>query len=104
MQAPDQPYAPPTRRGLPGWAWALIGCGLFGMLLGPIAIIAAILFPVFAQARESARQTACASNMRQLGPRIFDCQFPSGTRDTGNGERYNLSINEELIRETSFGF
>lgn len=32
-----------------------------------IAILAAILFPVFAQAREKARQTICVSNLRQLG-------------------------------------
>jgi prepilin-type N-terminal cleavage/methylation domain-containing protein len=32
-----------------------------------IAILAAILFPVFAQARDKARQTTCLSNMRQLG-------------------------------------
>ncbi len=32
-----------------------------------IAILAAILFPVFGRAREAARKTACASNLRQLG-------------------------------------
>src|SRR6266853_2673654 len=32
-----------------------------------IAILAAILFPVFAQARESARKTSCLSNVKQLG-------------------------------------
>src|SRR6476469_3381975 len=32
-----------------------------------IAILAAILFPVFAQAREKARQASCQSNLRQLG-------------------------------------
>nr|WP_301002564.1 DUF1559 domain-containing protein [Capsulimonas corticalis] len=32
-----------------------------------IAILAAILFPVFAKAREKARQTSCLSNMKQLG-------------------------------------
>jgi prepilin-type N-terminal cleavage/methylation domain-containing protein/prepilin-type processing-associated H-X9-DG protein len=32
-----------------------------------IAILAAILFPVFAQAREKARQTSCLSNMKQMG-------------------------------------
>jgi prepilin-type processing-associated H-X9-DG protein len=32
-----------------------------------IAILAAILFPVFAQAREKARMSGCLSNMRQLG-------------------------------------
>jgi prepilin-type N-terminal cleavage/methylation domain-containing protein len=31
-----------------------------------IAILAAILFPVFAQAREKARQTACLSNLKQI--------------------------------------
>src|ERR1043166_5863798 len=32
-----------------------------------IAILAAILFPVFAQAREKARAISCLSNMKQLG-------------------------------------
>lgn len=32
-----------------------------------IAILAALLFPVFAKAREKARQTRCTSNLRQLG-------------------------------------
>lgn len=32
-----------------------------------IAILAAILFPVFAKAREKARQISCVSNVRQLG-------------------------------------
>lgn len=32
-----------------------------------IAILAAMLFPVFAQAREKARSTTCLSNLRQLG-------------------------------------
>lgn len=32
-----------------------------------IAILAAILFPVFSRARERARQTACASNLKQMG-------------------------------------
>ena len=36
------------------------------VVIAIIAILAAILFPVFAQAREKARQTSCASNMKQL--------------------------------------
>src|ERR1700709_140711 len=37
------------------------------VVIAIIAILAAILFPVFAKAREKARQTTCASNERQLG-------------------------------------
>jgi prepilin-type N-terminal cleavage/methylation domain-containing protein len=37
------------------------------VVIAIIAILAAILFPVFAQAREKGRQTACLSNCKQLG-------------------------------------
>ena len=37
------------------------------VVIAIIAILAAILFPVFAQARESARKASCTSNMRQIG-------------------------------------
>jgi len=37
------------------------------VIIAIIAILAAILFPVFAKVREKARQTSCASNMKQLG-------------------------------------
>ena len=37
------------------------------VVIAIIAILAAILFPVFAQAREKARQTTCLSNMKQMG-------------------------------------
>jgi prepilin-type N-terminal cleavage/methylation domain-containing protein/prepilin-type processing-associated H-X9-DG protein len=37
------------------------------VVIAIIAILAAILFPVFARAREAARRTTCLSNLRQLG-------------------------------------
>jgi prepilin-type N-terminal cleavage/methylation domain-containing protein/prepilin-type processing-associated H-X9-DG protein len=36
------------------------------VVIAIIAILAAILFPVFAQAREKARQTTCISNLKQI--------------------------------------
>ena len=47
-----------------------------------ITLLAAILFPVFASARERARQTVCASNLRQIGTAFalyttdYDERFP----------------------------
>ena len=54
------------------------------VVIAIIAILAAILFPAFAKARESARRISCVSNMKQLGTAImqytqeFDEKFPSG--------------------------
>jgi prepilin-type N-terminal cleavage/methylation domain-containing protein len=37
------------------------------VVIAIIAVLAAILFPVFAKAREKARQITCLSNMKELG-------------------------------------
>ena len=37
------------------------------VVIAIIAILAAILFPVFARARENARRTSCQSNLKQIG-------------------------------------
>jgi prepilin-type N-terminal cleavage/methylation domain-containing protein len=37
------------------------------VVIAIIAILAAILFPVFARAREKARQASCSSNLKQIG-------------------------------------
>jgi type II secretory pathway pseudopilin PulG len=40
------------------------------VVIGIIAILAAILFPVFSQAREKARQATCLSNLKQLASAV----------------------------------
>src|SRR5947208_10714113 len=57
------------------------------VVIAIIAILAAILFPVFAQAREKARMTSCTSNLKQIGLSLFmyrqdyDETWPSQQRD-----------------------
>jgi prepilin-type N-terminal cleavage/methylation domain-containing protein/prepilin-type processing-associated H-X9-DG protein len=59
------------------------------VVIAIIAILAAILFPVFAQARQKARQTACLSNMKQIGLAImqyntdYDETYPVGNYTFG---------------------
>lgn len=58
------------------------------VVIAIIAILAAILFPVFAQAREAARKTSCLSNTKQIGLAImmytqdYDEMYPSCSWDT----------------------
>lgn len=56
------------------------------IVIAIIAILAAILFPVFASARNKARATACLSNLKQIGTAVmqytqdFDETFPCGNK------------------------
>jgi prepilin-type N-terminal cleavage/methylation domain-containing protein/prepilin-type processing-associated H-X9-DG protein len=55
------------------------------VVIAIIAILAAILFPVFARARENARRASCQSNLKQIGLGIlqyvqdYDEKFPPAT-------------------------
>jgi prepilin-type N-terminal cleavage/methylation domain-containing protein/prepilin-type processing-associated H-X9-DG protein len=57
------------------------------VVIAIIAILAAILFPVFAKAREKARQTSCLNNLKQIGTAFiqyaqdYDERFPVYWRD-----------------------
>jgi len=61
------------------------------VVIAIIAILAAILFPVFAKVREKARQTACLSNLKQIGlgeaqyVEDYDSTVPCGLNYYGGG-------------------
>ena len=66
------------------------------VVIAIIAILAAILFPVFAQAREAARKASCVSNLKQLGLGVgmytqdYDGTYPYWNWGTNYGGRGNM--------------
>ncbi len=60
------------------------------VVIAIIAILASILFPVFARARENARRTTCLSNLKQLGlgmmqyTQDYDEKFPQPHSTSGS--------------------
>ncbi|NCO36171.1 MAG: hypothetical protein AUJ92_04160 [Armatimonadetes bacterium CG2_30_59_28] len=68
------------------------------VVIAIIAILAAILFPVFAKAREKARTASCASNLKQIAiawqmyVQDYDELIPSGCNGT-NADTYALAFN-----------
>ena len=60
------------------------------VVIAIIAILAAILFPVFAKAREKARQITCASNIRQIG--LAEQQYSQDNDELYSGA-YKNSVN-----------
>ena len=75
------------------------------VVIAIIAILAAILFPAFARARENARRASCSSNMKQMGLAImqytqdYDETMPYGLPDTNKaGEFTNLTIFADVLQ------
>src|SRR5438552_3755414 len=78
---------PRPRSGMPVWGWCLVGCGgLVVVGFFAVAILGAILFPVFQQAREKARAASCLANVKQMGTAMmmyeqdYDGQLPPSSR------------------------
>jgi prepilin-type N-terminal cleavage/methylation domain-containing protein/prepilin-type processing-associated H-X9-DG protein len=70
------------------------------VVIAIIAILAAILFPVFSRAREKARQSTCTSNLKQLMTGIlmyvqdYDGSYPMSAFPAGP---YVATLNSQLI-------
>jgi len=72
------------------------------VVIAIISILAAILFPVFARARENARRANCMSNLKQLAlgmmmyTQDYDEKFPNYVGDTsfytGTGSKARLRV------------
>lgn len=60
-----EPVRAKSGSGTGVWVIVLVGCLGLTVVVG--AVVAAIMFPVFARAREKARQTSCAANLKQVG-------------------------------------
>src|SRR3989442_5251199 len=73
------------------------------VVIAIIAILAAILFPVFAQAREKARQATCLSNLKQIGTGVmmyvqdWDDTYPSNRIAHLPGGRDCTATNQKMI-------
>lgn len=60
------------------------------IVISIIALLAAILFPVFARARENARRSSCQNNLKQIGIGIL--QYAQDY-----DERYPISANDYIV-------
>jgi prepilin-type N-terminal cleavage/methylation domain-containing protein/prepilin-type processing-associated H-X9-DG protein len=76
-----------TRTGLARGGFTLVE---LLVVIAIIGLLAALLFPIFAKVREKARQTTCASNLRQLGQAFtmyaqdYDQRLPQQMSGAGN--------------------
>ncbi len=76
------------------------------VVIAIIAILAAILFPVFSRARAKARQTQCLSNLKQLGLAFamyvqdYDDTTPPMYYNTGSGKYRWQQIIQPYVRNT----
>ena len=70
------------------------------VVIAIIAILAAILFPVFAKAREAARKTSCESNLKQIGTafRMYSQDFDENAPNNGYDAANTVACPQETTR------
>lgn len=74
------------------------------VVISIISILAAILFPVFARARENARRTSCLSNLKQIGlgfrmyTQDYDGRYPYGYALNYDGENRKPIVDTDSSR------
>ena len=74
------------------------------VVIAIIAILAAILFPAFARARENARRSSCQSNLKQIGLGMlqyvqdYDENFPTGWVEN------DPPVGAQILRPTGRGW
>jgi prepilin-type N-terminal cleavage/methylation domain-containing protein/prepilin-type processing-associated H-X9-DG protein len=80
------------------------------VVIAIIAILAAILFPVFARARENARRASCQSNMKQMGlgfaqyTQDYDSMYPYGCDASAYSPSSHRAANDDCHQQYNVAY
>lgn len=78
------------------------------VVIAIIAVLAAILFPVFAQMRAKAKQATCMSNEKQFGISIliyvqdYDESFPRAVNNASPNKKLTVNITQRVVGDNAF--
>ena len=90
-QMPEAPAVPPRKSNTVLWVILIVAVGGACLLL---PVLAAILFPVFSQARAAAQKTACLSNMKQMGVSLLMYQAENNDNFPKADQWYDKTVQE----------
>lgn len=77
------------------------------VVIAIIGVLAALLFPVFARAREKARQASCLSNLKQIGTALslytedYDSTYPRGQYWPWDSSHTWIDVLEPYVKNTA---